>query len=271
MNFLNALVPLRLYRKAKRACGMTCLRSWSWRDEAALDAETFAAIRKDPEKDGIITWQTHSKKVYKISGAAYKTSKPRPPARYIFLLSPSAREVINFRIFRELGIPLVQLLAGGEDRKLFRPPRNCWVMTRFAEDYLSGWELIPGCAKEENKALPENKELRKEFLRINLPLIARLHNAGCYHRGFRPYNIMFKVMNGGKMDCLWLDLASCVFYPLPDFMLRSKFLTDLKKFFAAYLATPEEVSFGAEIYLAHCKRLHISREELTRILTGALK
>ncbi len=270
MNFLNALTPLRLYLKAKHLFGATCFRSWSWHDEKLLDADTLAAVRNHPES-GELIWKTHSKYVYKVGNIAYKCGTPRPPVRYIFLLSPSAREMINFHIFKQLDIPLVQLLAGGESRKFCRPPKKCWVMTRFAEGYLSGMELIPGWAKPENAGLPEDAELRADFLRFNMPLIARLHNAGCYHRGFRPYNIMFRRLENGFLDCLWLDIASCVFYPLPDFMLRGMFLTDLKKFFIQFQPTDAELNLAAELYLKTCTRLHISKARLKRIIAKSLK
>ncbi len=270
MNFLNALTPIRLYLKAKRNFGATCSRSWSWHDEILLDADTLAAVRNNPES-GELIWKTSSKRVYKVGDIAYKCGTPRPPARYIFLLSPSAREMINFHIFKQLDIPLVQLLAGGEGRKFCRPPEKGWVMTRFAKNYLCGSELIAGLAKPENAALPGDAELRTDFLRFNMPLIARLHNAGCYHRGFRPYNIMFRRLESGALDCLWLDIASCVFYPLPDFMLRGMFLTDLKKFFIQFQPTDAELDLAAELYLKTCTRLHLSKARLLHVLQAALK
>ncbi len=271
MNFLNALYPLRLYREAKRCFGTTVLRSWCW-NGSEITAETLKEIRREPEKYGTTIWKTSSKRVCRINvpGSdivlAYKCSKPRPPARYLFLLSPSAREMINFFIFAKLGIPLVQMFAGGEDRKFGIPPENCWVMTRFAEDYLCGFELMPHTTIPKTTNLAEDPVIRADFLRFNMPLIAKLHNAGCYHRGFRPYNIMFRRLADGRLDCLWLDIASCVFYPLPDIFLKSMFLNDLKKFFHSFQATAEELELAADIYLQNCGRLHLTREELVRKL-----
>ena len=155
-------------------------RTWAWSDPSML--KILDDLRSDPEKYGKVIWATRRKKVYRLilpdgTSVAYKTGCPNKKFRYMFVQSSGLREMINYRIFRNaFNIPLVQLLAGGEVK---RGPilQNAWIMTRFAEGYEDGRVLATADA-----------QTRKDFLAFNIPLIAKLHKAGCYHRAFRPYN-----------------------------------------------------------------------------------
>lgn len=176
---------------------------------------------------------------------------------------PIDREMINFRLFESLGIPMVSLLAGGETR---RGPvlRENFLVTRFAEGYVCGKELMPGSDAAQERPDPETV---RDFLAFNMPLIARLHEAGCCHRAFRPYNIMMRRGTDGGMDCLWLDVASCVFYPLPAFAMRGMFLHDLGRFFCDLQLDAEQIRFAANLYLKHNARFGVSPEKLAALLT----
>lgn len=216
-------------------------RSWAWSDPSML--KILDELRSDPEKFGEVIWSTRRKKVYRLQlpdgrMVAYKTGRTRSRFRYLFFHTPGLREMVNFRIFRNaFNIPLVQLLAGGEIQNgLIK--RTAWIITRFAEDYVDGSALTTA-----------DSQTRKDFLAFNMPLIAKLHKAGCYHRAFRPYNILMKRQADGSLDCLWLDLASCYFYFLPTIFLRHLFLDDLIKFFQCFAPTPEELQLAADLYV----------------------
>lgn len=238
-------------------------RTWAWADPSMLNL--LDDLRSTPEKYGTIIWQTRHKKVYRLelpdgTSVAYKTGNPNKKFRYMFVQSSGLREMINYRIFRNaFNIPLPQLLACGEV-KCGPIVQNTWIITRFVEDYQDGRVLSSADA-----------QTRKDFLAFNMPLIAKLHKAGCYHRGFRPYNILMKRLDDGSLDCIWLDVASCYFYFLPAIFLRPAFLDDLIKFFQVFAPTQEELSFAIECYLPHNPRIGLNAKELLQQITNRLR
>lgn len=231
-------------------------RTWAWADPSMLNI--LDDLRSTPEKYGKTIWQTRHKKVYRLElpdgrSVAYKTGNPNKKFRYMFVQSSGLREMINYRIFRNaFNIPLPQLLACGEV-KCGSVVKNTWMITRFVEDYQDGRVLSSADA-----------QTRKDFLAFNMPLIAKLHKAGCYHRAFRPYNILLKRKEDGTLDCLWLDVASCYFYFLPAFFLRRAFLDDLIKFFQCFSPTQEELELAAALYVQGNPRIGMSAEKLTQ-------
>ena len=238
-------------------------RTWAWSDPSML--KILDNLRSDPEKYGKVIWATRRKKVYRLilpdgTSVAYKTGCPNKKFRYMFVQSSGLREMINYRIFRNaFNIPLVQLLAGGEVK---RGPilQNAWIMTRFAEGYEDGRVLATADA-----------QTRKDFLAFNIPLIAKLHKAGCYHRAFRPYNILMKRKEDGSLDCLWLDVASCYFYFLPAIFLRRAFLDDLIQFFKVFAPTADELQFAMDLYAQGNPRIGLTAEKLTARISRKLQ
>ena len=242
--------------------GYKKFRTWAWSDPSML--KVLDELRTDPEKYGKVIWATRRKKVYRLdlpdgTAVAYKTGCPNKRFRYLFVKSSGLREMINYRIFRNaFNIPLVKLLAGGEV-KCGPLLQNMWIMTRFAKDYQDGRVLETADA-----------QTRKDFLAFNIPLIAKLHRAGCYHRGFRPYNILIKRMDDGSLDCLWLDVASCYFYFLPSPLLRPLFRKDLIEFFRVFKPTPDELAFAMDLYAKENPRIGTTPGRLTEQISRAL-
>ncbi len=248
---------------AKCEFGYKKFRTWAWSDPAML--KILDDLRSDPEKYGSLIRSTAQKKVYRLNlpdgrVIAYKTGCPDKKFRYMFVKSSGLRELINYRIFRNaFNIPLVQLLAGGEV-KCGPVLQSAWIMTRFAEGYEDGRVLADADA-----------QTRKDFLAFNMPLIAKLHKAGCYHRAFRPYNILMKRHEDGALDCLWPDVSSCYFYFLPAIFLRRAWLDDLIRFFKCFLPAEDELQFALDLYAQDNPRIGMTAEELAAGISRKLQ
>lgn len=246
----------RLLQVVKKEFHLRRLHSWSWSENGF--EKTLSAIRNDPDlpaRCGTVVWKTRSKRVYRLELPPEQGEFPlalkivHPKRKYEPFtprFSPVAREMINFRIFEHLGVPMVHLLAGGDERNgIFL--HNSWMISRFADGYRNGLDFMPSPDKS-HPPLCTDPETRHDFLAINLPVIAHLHEAGCFHRAFRPYNILMKRLPNGKLDCIWLDVASCSFRKRPPFLRRKCSLADLQGFFACMFPTEEEARFSAALY-----------------------
>ena len=160
--------------------------------------------------------------------------------------------MINFKKFQQLGLPVVEIAAGGETREngLLK---NTWLVTKFAQNYQSGLTL-----------LDKSWELKKEFLMYNLPLIAKVHKDGCHHRGLHPGNLLYKKDGDNPMTCLWLDFGSCNYYPLPQFLLKKCFISDIKMLFDTMKLTKEERLEVIDCYLENMPVFSISKEDFVK-------
>lgn len=251
-------------QEAKREFGLGQWHTWSWADPAF--AATANAIRNDPDflrKYGKTIWTTHSKRVWRVDlppelggfSIAYKTGRPARSLRYMLLPSQISREMVNFRLFEKIGIPVVGLLAGGNVRKN-GVLEEAWMMSRFADGYRSGLDFMG--PPDGSPPVCTDPETRHDFMAFNMPLIAHLHEVRCYCRSFRPYNILMKRLPDGKLDCVWLDLSSPYFYFLPELFFRHWNVLDLKNFFKCMRPTEEELRFSLTLYLKHHPRCPLS-------------
>ena len=234
--------------------GYSSIKSWSWCKDNFEN--TLDVIQNKFEEYGEVIWHTRTKNVYKVTlpenlGGevfAYKNTKVRKVFRYLLVSSSGFREMINFKKFQQLGLPVVEIAAGGETREngLLR---NTWLVTKFAQNYQSGLTL-----------LDKSWELKKEFLMYNLPLIAKVHNDGCHHRGLHPGNLLYKKDGDNPMTCLWLDFGSCNYYPLPQFLLKKCFISDIKMLFDTMKLTKEERLEVIDCYLENMPVFSMSKE-----------
>lgn len=245
-------------------------KSWAWAEKGFEKALSAILNEPDlPERCGTVIWHTHTKRVYRLDlppelggfHVALKIAAPKHKRdRILPRLSQAAREMINFRLFKHLGIPVVRLLAGGDERHgIFLQKSR--IVSLFAEEYRSGLDLMPSPdgSKPQTPSLPQT---RRDFLAFNIPLIAHLHEAGCFHSAFRPYNILMKHLPDGKLDCLWLDVATCSFRNRPAFLQKRCRLTDLRGFFKCMVPTEEEAHFSAALYKKEYPACALSGEEL---------
>ena len=190
-----------------------CKESFAETFETLYRAGTFC-VSGSGEK----IWETRNKYVHKVplesGGSIVCKGFRRIPRPHVYMLRPSqcGFEALNYQRIADLGIPLPEFLAVGEVRRGFLL-KDAFFVTRFAEGFLDGRSFMPGAPQADDGALKE------EFLSRHLTLLARCHDAGIFHRGFTPANIMWKMRSapdseGNKLDLLWIDLASCRRLPL---------------------------------------------------------
>ena len=186
----------------------------------------FQAVKKAffeaPElfAGGEVIWKTRNKAVRKVTlpaeyggiTLAFKDYAGIKPLRYALRCSKTALEAANYRAFTALGIPMATLLFAGDDRKNFRLNRS-FLATRFAEGYVDGREFLPGGSL---RGTPE----QKEFIDRNLVYVAWLHSIHCFHKAVRVFNFLWKPLGDGKIDIVWIDVASCRFLSVPGCVFR---------------------------------------------------
>ena len=197
----------------------------------------FQAVKKAffeaPElfAGGEVIWKTRNKAVRKVTlpaeyggiTLAFKDYAGIKPLRYALRCSKTALEAANYRAFTALGIPMATLLFAGDDRRNFRLNRS-FLATRFAEGYVDGREFLPGGSL---RGTPE----QKEFIDRNLVYVAGLHSIHCFHKAVRVFNFLWKPLGDGKIDIVWIDVASCRFLSVPGCVFRKYMVKDLAMFF----------------------------------------
>ena len=235
--------------------------SWQWlRTDFAEDFHRLTAAGADREDSGNeIIWNTRHKYTLKIQAPSgrviafkrYRTLRLFP---YLYHTTPTAREALNYQKLQLLGLPMANLLAVGDDRKCFRP-NSSFIVTEFAANCQDGRAFYAGGKLEKETAW------RDEFCRRNFELIARLHDAGVYHRGFTPANELWRTRpapdeQGNQLDIIWIDVASCRKLPSP--VLRKKIPDDFVNFLR-FFQFPEAV--WHTFLQAYCQTVKVRRFE----------
>ena len=234
-------------------------KSWS----AALPEfqEVLTALRTQippPEDDSCKLINVSSGKyVFRcnISGwdFAYKTQQGKTPWRYICRPSLPLRECMHYEILYKLDIPIPQILAVGDTRKNF-VLKESFIITGFLDDTTDGRIFMPG-----GKFRTGYEELRRAYCVEHLKLLARLHNAGFFHKAAHPRNFLFRGDTPENLEVFWIDVARMR-------KMRSAKLAvtvDLHVFLRDMLLTKDEVKFLLELYLKHSNlQLYRSADEL---------
>ena len=240
-------------------------RSWQWlRTDFADEFRRLTADGADREGPGSeIIWNTRHKYTLKIRTGtgriiAFKRYRTLRLFPYLYHTTPTAREALNYQKLQLLGLPMAQLLAVGDDRRCFRP-RSSFIVTEFAENCRDGRVFYPGGELEAETGW------RDEFCRRNFELIAKLHDAGIYHRGFTPANELWRPRTapdeaGNQLDIVWIDVASC--RKLPDGLLRKKIPDDFVNFLR-FFAFPPETFRG--FLQAYCNAVTVPRFTLDEL------
>ena len=241
--------------------------SWHWlRTDFAEEFRQILADGADRDDSGNeILWNTRHKYTVKIRTSAgrvvalkhYRTLRFFP---YVHHRTPVAAEALNYQRMLDLGLPMAQLLAVGDTRHFFRPITS-FIVTEFAANCRDGGVFRPGRDMEQKTVW------RNEFIRRNFILLAKLHDAGIYHRGFTPMNELWRPAAvpdaaGNQLEIVWIDVASC--RKLPSFVLRKKIPDDLVNFLHFFRFTPEEIREFLQVYCDAVKVVRYAPEELFR-------
>lgn len=232
--------------------------SWCYvKDSFLKEFETLSKRGEFSESgSGENIWDTGKKFVLKISldgggAVVYKSFRSvAKPAKFILRPSPCGFEAHNYSLIGALGIPLPELLAAGDTRKNFIL-ENAFLITRFAEGFYNGRQLLKG------ELFEERSDLMEELLRRNMPLLARCHDAGIIHRGFTLANLMWRELpepdsEGNKLELLWIDLGSCRRRPV--FLINFLCHLDLELLFKHPDLSNGQKSELIELYCASRKK-----------------
>lgn len=230
-------------------------------------------ILKDPDQiteKGQLIWKTPNKKVYRLTfsdhsaihAGALKVSAGVKPLRYLFRCSKSTLEAANLKLLEKLGFPMVRLLALADQRHFFHLKRS-FLLTEFADGFRDGRDFMP------NGSCRENLKLKELFIQKNLQLLAKLHQYHCYHKAFRPYNLLWHYDGQtGDFQTRWLDVATCRFMLLPEKLFQRYIIKDLAEFFYRMGFDETEMQNWADCYLQFNPGCKLSR---SRMLPGLKK
>ena len=132
---------------------------------------------------------------------AYKTQQGKTPWRYICRPSLPLRECLHYEVLQKLAIPIPQILAVGDTRKNF-VLQESFIITGFLDNTADGRIFMPG-----GKFRTGYEELRRAYCIENLKLLARLHNAGYFHKAAHPRNFLFRGDSPENLEVFWIDVA----------------------------------------------------------------
>lgn len=229
----------------------------SWQEmtpDCGAEVAELLKSRGELQPDGKweVLWKTRNKFVLLLDLPSGRQVVYKAPLRvknfykYLLRLSPYGKEAANFRNLQKLDLPLVKLLAAGEDRCCFKL-KSGFLVTEFAGNFANGRDFIPAVNKVNDSALTE------EFIRRNLAYLGRMHRAGWAHRGFTPANLLYRVLpeptaDGDRLELRWIDLASCI--KLTIFHNRRRqMVRDLSLFFHYFDFTEAETADLLTTYL----------------------
>lgn len=238
---------MKTHTASEFSVSMRSLRSsWSYcrEDFAAKFAELEEAGMFDENGSSERIWETRNKYVLKVpvgdgKFVVYKSFRRiLKPAKFILRPSPCGTEAENYQLMADCGIPVPGIMAAGDIRKGFWL-KTAFMVTEFAEGFRDGRDFMPGNAKAEQR------ELRAEFIRGHLELLARCHNAGMLHRGFTPANLLYKTC-GTQMEFMWIDLASC--RRRPEFIVNHAAKRDIEQLFSYFDLTEQEKNDFIDFY-----------------------
>lgn len=179
-------------------------RSWHWaREDFSPVVEKLLAL----DEPGKMIWKTKHKECYLVSGAdfglpydfCFKRYHEKRFLRYLFRPSLAYREFLGFKTVADLGIPTAEVLAMGEIRKNLNL-KEAYFVTRFVENSADGTTWMYPDADPERRA---------EYIYICMEQLAHLHNSGVFHGGYHPRNQLWRLDADGKMEIIWIDLATC--------------------------------------------------------------
>lgn len=242
--------------------------SWGYSVEGFEQA--FDYLQQPPEKfaNAEKIWQTSSKSVWKVTlpeelgglTLAVKKARGKRVLSYVLRKTPSAQEAVNYIILETLGLPMAKFLAVSDVRKFFHWHESTFV-TQFVDNIADGRAFMKG-GKDIN-----NRELKELFIYQNLAHIASLHSIYFFHKGFKPYNILWsKEPENDKLTLTWIDVSTCRFCPKIGF--NKRIIHDLKDFLNRLVLTPEELQNFIVFYKNHNENCTMSSAEIIKKIQG---
>ena len=240
-------------------------RSWCWlrTDFAGEYGEMIRSGANREDSGNEFLWNTKHKFVLKIRTSAGRVIAIKQYRRlrmfpYLFHATPPAQEALNYQRFELLGLPMAQLLGAGDQRSCFRP-QSSFLITEFAENCRDGRPFYP------DGELAGETLWRDEFCRRNFQLLAKLHDANYYHRGFTPANELWRKRpepdsEGNLLDIVWIDVASC--RKLSNAGMKRMIPDDFVNFLRFFRFTAEQRRAFLDAYCAAAKVRRFEPEEL---------
>ena len=235
----------RIRRRVLREFSVRKGRSWSYFAPEFRAGAEFLRGLPDPGKAGEILWQTRRKLVTKIAVPAaaggdeivFKSMAPR--RRFLPGPSPALSESINYRMLALAGFPMAELLGAGEARRF-----GCWqkafLITRFVAGSRDGRAFLDGGGREQWAE-------QDEFIRGCLRQLAGLHDLNYFHKGFKPYNILWcKPSADVPMRLVLIDVATGRL--VSGWSLGRCVKRDLGDFFETFVLSPEKVAAYIRFY-----------------------
>ncbi len=241
----------------------------NWTAPGFQEGMRYIAEHAELRNEESLLSRTGGKEVWKIplpaetggKTAIYKICHGKKPWRYWLDLSLPAREFRNYQVLYQLGIPAAKVLAFGE-RRTFCHLHDSFFITEYIPDTQDGRSFMPGGAWRENR------ELREQFWKINMPILAKLHRNHFFHKAIHPRNILWRLRPDGKMEVFWIDVARCriVFHVrlkraiafdlytiLSDLRLPSE---EGERLLACYLEHYPDCGYTYESLCAEMRRFH---------------
>ena len=225
------------------------LFSWNYVDKDFCQQwqylQNLANNFEGKENSGETIWLTRFKEVQiidvpnndnTITKIAFKNYHEKRFFRYFLRPSLAAREANGFKVIASLDIPVVKVLAYGENRKFFNLV-DAYFVTKFEEGCKTFLDFGHN---------PQGEDRTKLFnlLTENIKRLALLHKAGYTHGGAHPRNFLWNEDNG-QLQSIWLDLATV----RKMSKINWKYLlTDLSDFTEYYQLTQEELDKLMEVY-----------------------
>ena len=154
------------------------------------------------------------------------------------------QEALNFAGLREIGVPVPDLLACGETRRMGLLT-SAFIITRNVPGSQDGSVLGP------TGNLREHEKLRTDFCRRCMELLALAHQSGFLYRKLSAQKILFVQENAEDVpELTWTDVASCVYRPRVNF--HQAIPRDLVNIFVDLRLSASEI----QQHLAHYLECH---------------
>lgn len=190
---------------------------------------------------------------------AYKTQQGKTFWRYMLRASLPLRECYHYEVLESLDIPVPQVLAVGDTRRFF-VLKESFLITSFLADTHDGRIFMEG-----GKFRSGYEAIRSVYCRKNLVFMAKLHDAGYFHKAAHPRNFLFRGETPEALEVFWIDVARM--RKAKD--IRKAVIMDLHTFFRDMRLPRQEVLDLIGFYLetVKCKQFQ-SADEVLELLVN---